>query len=234
MTSPLKHSALYDVHAAHRAAFATVADWRVPARYGDPRDEARRVREGVGVIDRSDTGKFEIAGRRLGAWIAQRFGDEGAVAPMQACRVAVDVHAPGLWCRLREDRGMLLISPEHATSIHAILALSTGEGVHLTEVTPVYTALQIAGPQSIPLLRKLTPLDLRPARFPPFACAQAMVAKVRALVVRDDLGDLPSFWLLVTRDYGEFVWETLLHTGAGLGIAPFGYEAYERVMRDEG
>jgi glycine cleavage system aminomethyltransferase T len=46
-------------------------------------------------------------------------------------------------------------------------------------------------------------------------------------VLRQDLGRSPAFHILVGRDYGEDVWDSLLHAGQEFDLAPFGIEAFE-------
>ena len=38
---------------------------------------------------------------------------------------------------------------------------------------------------------------------------------------------MPGYWLLVGREHGEYLWETVLHAGRRLGIAPFGVGALD-------
>ena len=225
-----KQTALIEHHTTHRATFRSVAGWQTPAHYGNAQEEARRVRENVGLIDRSESGKVELTGRGLGDWFAGRFGSE-AVPPLRSCTVSLSPTHTGRWLQLRQDRGFLLTDPEHTTALMTVL--TAGDGPLLTDVTSVYSAFQIVGPKAVALLQKFTSLDLRPARFPEGACAQTSVAKVRALIVHDTLGALPAYWLILTRDYAEFVWESLLHAGASLGLTPFGQDALEVLTKDQ-
>jgi hypothetical protein len=52
-------------------------------------------------------------------------------------------------------------------------------------------------------LRKLTSLNVSEKAIPDSGCGQASVAHVRAIILRRDLGPLPAFHLLVSREYGE-------------------------------
>src|SRR5438094_190646 len=53
---------LHDVEQAAGAAFAEIAGWLVPARYGDPAAEYDRARTGAAVFDVSHRGKVELTG----------------------------------------------------------------------------------------------------------------------------------------------------------------------------
>ena len=51
------------------------------------------------------------------------------------------------------------------------------------------------------------------------------LAEIECLVVRRDLNGLLNFDLLFSRDYGEYVWESLLEAGGDLEVIPYGHEA---------
>ena len=51
------------------------------------------------------------------------------------------------------------------------------------------------------------------------------MAHVHAMVLRKDLKGIPAYHLLVGREYGESVWESVLHAGHEFHITPFGLEA---------
>lgn len=57
-----KKTPLYDRHAARRAVFGETGGFLLPRHYGGPREEAKTVRESVGIIDISDRGKLILRG----------------------------------------------------------------------------------------------------------------------------------------------------------------------------
>ena len=102
----------------------------------------------------------------------------------------------------------------------------------MTEVTSVYAQLLLAGPRSREVLNKLTSLNLSENSREDLTCAQANVAHVHAIVLRKDLTGIPAYHLLVSRDYGESVWESVLHAGHEFQITHLGWKQrnwYERV-----
>ena len=99
--------------------------------------------------------------------------------------------------------------------------------VYVTEVTSVYAQLLLAGPRSRDVLNKLTSLNLSSNLRDDLTCAQTNVAHVHAIILRKDLAALPAFHLLVGRECGESVWESVLHAGNEFQITPFGLEAHK-------
>ncbi|MBI4552271.1 MAG: hypothetical protein HY710_08415 [Candidatus Latescibacteria bacterium] len=187
----------------------------------------------LSLVHHSPVGTVDVKGNDLRQWAIQIFGKDVPVIPGRAYRVRLAVTTPieGLCCWLRDDWARVLIPPGQTAATMQALARHRDGCVHLTDVTSVFAAFQVAGPRSRSVLEKLTPLDLRPSRFPDLACAQGSVAKVHALVLRHDLAGLPAYWLFVSRDCGEFVHETILHAGEEYGIVPFGDDAYDRLKR---
>ncbi|KAE8762130.1 hypothetical protein GB883_20975, partial [Georgenia thermotolerans] len=63
-------TALYEVHAAARAALTPHAGWLVAARYTDPAEERAALRERAGLVDLSHTGQVEVSGPDAAATVA--------------------------------------------------------------------------------------------------------------------------------------------------------------------
>ena len=92
-------------------------------------------------------------------------------------------------------------------------------------MTPVYAQFRLAGPRSRDIFGKLTSLNVSERALPDSGCAQTSLAHVHATILREDMGALPGFHILVSRDYGEDVWESILHAGREFHMEPFGLEA---------
>lgn len=99
-----------------------------------------------------------------------------------------------------------------------------------TNVTSVYANLRLAGPQSRELLRKLTSLNIEDSALPNLHCAQADVAHVHSIVLRQDLPRMPAFYLLMTREYAESFWEAIVHAGHEFRLCPFGLAALQMLQ----
>jgi glycine cleavage system aminomethyltransferase T len=123
------------------------------------------------------------------------------------------------WC-LSPRHYLLTCEPPQRDSVIASLPPS-----YMTDVTSVYAQFLVGGPRSRDILRKLTSLNV--GALENLACGQASVAHVHGTVLRDDLGGLPAFHVLVSREYGESVWEALLHAGHEFHAGPCGFKALE-------
>ena len=215
---PYKVSALHRTHLALGARWVEDGEWRLPEAFSDPELEAGRVRQAVGVLDASANGKLDVKGREIEALLASADQENG---------VSV--------LRLRPDHALLLTPPgrQERVAEGLLRAMSQVPGcAHLTDVTSALSALVLVGPLAAELLAKLTSLDLRPRAFADGACAQTAVAKVHAILIRQDWGRLPTYCLLLDRASAEYAWEALRRAGESLGLVPFGLAA-ARLLRGE-
>lgn len=112
------------------------------------------------------------------------------------------------------------LTPSHALVISPQpIGLTASAAV--TDVTSIYSAILLAGPNSRDVLQKLTTLDVRDSAMPEGAARQTRLAHVNATILRRE-----GFLILNTRDVAQHVWETLLLAGA----RPFGMLAQQQWM----
>jgi glycine cleavage system aminomethyltransferase T len=96
-----------------------------------------------------------------------------------------------------------------------------------TDVTSVYAELLLAGPSGKAVLSKLTSLNLSDAVVPNLSCAQASLAHAHTIFLREDIGPIPGFHLLISREYAQSAWEAIAHAGREFQLQPFGLGALE-------
>ena len=192
--------------------------WHVPSSFSAPADEAARTREAVGLADVSWMAKFNLQGHGLKS--PPDLGPEAFLWSLGQLQYLVTCEPPagaGVRERLQQFQ-KVGTDPSLPAPIYA------------TEVTSVYAQLLLAGPRSRDVLSKLTSLNFSDRARGDLTCAQATVAHVHAIVLRKDLKGLLAYHLLVSRDYGESVWESVLHAGHEFHIIPFGLQALRLVQ----
>jgi glycine cleavage system aminomethyltransferase T len=99
-----------------------------------------------------------------------------------------------------------------------------------TDVTSVYANLLLMGPRSKDVLAKLTSLDCE--SLADQSCAQTGIAHVHAILLREDVHSLPAFHILVSREYAESLWQSILHAGHEFDLVPFGLRALDLLRTD--
>ena len=68
----------------------------------------------------------------------------------------------------------------------------------------------LTGAEAAALFAKLCAVDLRPAKFAHLSVAQTSVARLSAIVIRDDQGGTPAYHLLADSASAEYLWDVLL------------------------
>lgn len=119
------------------------------------------------------------------------------------------------WWRLAAGRYLVIGDPPLEAPAEAI------------EVTSVYANLLLAGPRAKDTLGKLGSLNTSETSLPNLSCASGSLAHAHAIVLREDIGAMPAYHLLFSRDYAESVWESILHAGHEFSLVAFGFAALE-------
>jgi len=238
----IRRSAL---HAFHLAEASMIEDhgWQCADSYGAVEAEVQALREQVGLSDISPLAKLDIQGNDVFASLGQKLSlgisletvPVGRVVRIPAQALQLDTQASGLLCSLARNHARLISPPGTAGAVHArvesvIQQTADSAGIHLTDVSSNFTAVQIVGPLSRELLRKLTALDLRSAQFPDLSCAQGSLASIHALVLRADIQAHLAYQVYCGREFGAYVWDALLDAGQEFGARPFGLAAQRQLQ----
>ncbi len=234
----IRRSSLDSKHETLQATFADEAGWRVPDVYTSPVEEVEAVRGGVGVADVSAAGKLlvkgEVAADLLTVALSSTPESLGGVTPVVLKDEADLPVGGGYVAQIAQDE-FLIVTPagvekrvaqrlEQRRIAHEIF-------VSVIDQTSGLAGLLVAGQQSRDLLSKLCALPFQPSEFPNHHVTQTSVAKVQAIIVRNDRGEAAAFELYVERPYGEYMWESILDAGQEFGIALFGQQA--RALLDQ-
>jgi heterotetrameric sarcosine oxidase gamma subunit len=218
-------------HLAQNATFSQDGDWEVATVYTAVADETRALATTGGMADVSSLGKLAVRGRSVGAAMTKLTG-LGAPEARSAMRGRLN-GATILACRLAPDEVLVITPGSMVDAIDAMLrAADEATGcAHVTDLTSAWAAIDLIGPCVPGVLAKLVPVDLTAHSTPPLAVARSEVAGTPGIVIRLEHA-LPAFRLLVGRECGEFVWDTLLEAGADLGLVPVGAQAHRRVLQE--
>jgi len=242
---PVRHSPLQSWHERHGAVPLVAGAWIRPEHYGDPAAEARTVRDGVGVIDVTPIGKLDLRGADVAQLLNLVYVNKWSKLEVGRVRYGVMcgedgvVIDDGVTARLGDEHYLMTTTSSGAAAVWSWLEgwLQTEHPewqVHVTPVTTSYASINIAGPDSRELLRRVVEgVDIEAGAFPYMHVRTGRVAGVDGCVLLriGFTGEL-SFELHVPAGYGLHVWEALLERGRDLGVRPFGVEA-QRILRLE-
>ena len=222
---PVALSPLHQRHVELGAEMELVDGWRRPVRYAASDEELAAVRSRVGVCDVSPVGKLALLGDGLDAPLGAVFPDSTPPAVGRASRVDEET----IVARLARDEALVTTAAGHALSLSERLTAGAEGCAHVVDVTSALAAVRIAGPRSTDLLAALTELDVARDAFDSGSSAQSQFAEIHGTLVRLDAAGLPAYTLFFGREYGDYMWESILEAGERYGLVPFGIETLGRL-----
>jgi dimethylglycine dehydrogenase len=255
---PLRTTPIYDRLVAENAVFGDYCGVEYPLWFAprgtEPREdvtwrrsnahaqvaaECAAVRTGVGLLDISTYGKFEVTGPGAAQWLstvmANKIPAPGrmALAPMlnDRGRLIGDFTV----CRLAPERFFLIGT--YAAEGYYLRWFERSlppAGVTVRPCAMEYVGLSVAGPAARALLQSLVAEDLSTPAFPFMTFRRVDVGMVPALVGRVSFtGDL-GYELWVTADYQRALWDLLVQAGRAYGLKAVGGRALNALRLEKG
>ncbi len=246
---PVRHTAMHHRHLEAGAQMMPAGLWLRPAFYGPKDDrvrcmteEARNVRENVGLIDVSTLGGLDIRGPDAAEFLERMYTFAYKKQPVGRSRyvlmtdetgVIVD---DGVACRFHEDLFYVTATTSGADNVYRDMLWRNAQwrlDIDIANVTAAYAAVNIAGPKSRDVLARVAAdVDLSPEAFPYMGVREGKVAGLPARLMRVGFVGELGYEIHVPASMGEALWDALMEAGRPEGIRPFGVEA-QRILRLE-
>lgn len=218
-----------------------LGDWLRPEIYTDAAEECKAVHERVGLIDVSTLGKIDLRGRDVVKLLEKVYINSwanlkpGKIRYGVMCDDSGIIFDDGTTARLGENHYYMTTSTSGAETVLQWLEwwlVGTNLDVCVTSLTSANAAVNLAGPRSRDVLRKLTEADVSAEKLPYLGCLQTKVAGVPATLLRIGFVGEMGYEIHFPAEYGDYLWDTIMEAGREFGISPFGVEA-QRVLRLE-
>ena len=193
-------------------------------------EEVRAVREGVGLIEIANYGKFEITGPAAESWLsrmmANRVPEKGRLALTPMLNDRGKLIGDFTICRPAKERFFLIGT--YAAENHYRRWFERHQpptGVSIRPCAMEYMGLSIAGPKSRELLQRLVRDELSLNETPFRSFRRMDIGMVPAHVGRVSFtGDL-GYEIWVTGEYLRALYGLLTEAGKDLGLRHFGARA---------
>ncbi len=227
MRLPFKLTSIHRWHLANGATMDQDSGWQRPTTYGDPGRELAACHSGVGICDCSPITKIDVQGQGTEKMVEAAIGTS---LPPRLGGITLDaLPSRSMAVRLALDQCLILGNSEHRLSLLSRFASAAmpGSCTHVADVTSAYAAIHLVGPLVAPLLKSLSSAPVESIRE--LTCCQTSIARVWGLLVRLPGRSSPEWLVFVSRDYGEYVWESFLKVGRSFQVQPFG-TAVERAL----
>ncbi len=130
----------------------------------------------------------------------------------------------GLVCRLAPNEAMILAT-DAIDRLDAAWDRDRPAGCYPVPRADSHAWFKVAGRDAAAMLAKLSGVDFRPHRFDDLEIAQTFVARLAAIVVRDDIGGTLAYNLLADSASALYLWDCVVEAMAEFDGAVVGAEA---------
>ena len=215
------------------AEFAEINGYAIAITIGDSAAQATAVRQ-LSLCDLSGLARFGLKGPGTSHWLAE----QGLAIPPDSNR-ARRQRDGALLARLAATEFLVLgdLDPRSLHIEHLIEAWRRcDEPPAATRgfIVPrqdSHTWFRITGREAAATLAKLCAVDLRAPAFDPLQVAQTSIARLNAIVIRDDVADIRAFHLLADTASAGYWWDCLLDAGAEHDMGVVGLDALRNSNR---
>ena len=222
--TPIRRTAMHQKHLVLGASLVNRDGWQQAARFDSVDDEAKLLRDTVGIYDISPKSKFGVKGDRLVQFISEIFS-ESTIPNVTESNITRIKDEKVTLCRLAEDEILCLAAARSQKALAEALKNKSGQCAHTLELTSGLAGIGIVGPRATRLLSMISELNTSDSDFTNLCCAQSKFADIHGVVLRTDIGDLPGYQLYCGREFGEYLWEALMQAADVCGGGPVGFEA---------
>lgn len=213
----VRRSPLAERHRQAGVRFVAAGEW--PATYGDLQRERSAIRERVALLDWGPLDKILLSGTPSAASPPAPAHVPGAITTAE-----VEGRTAQLW-GLSDDESLLVVAASNGPSSRDLAAQLELRGASATDVSSLYAAFRLAGPHARAVLEGLFPVDVSEHALGDRSITFGPLAAVNVTLARMDHEATVAFAILVERDQAEYLWDSLLHSGAMFGIEPVGAAA---------
>jgi methylglutamate dehydrogenase subunit C len=249
---PRRRLPLHDWHESAGATFVSTGLWLRPLVYSRQAgwepvlEEARAVRNCVGITDVSTLGKIDVQGPDAARFLDFIYGNSFSTLAVGRARYGIMLREDGL---LLDDGTTARLGPQHfvvtTTTANATAALEhmefhlqstcAGLDVLLTDVGDQWAQFAVAGPRAREVVAQVVcGPDLSQEGFPFMAAAAALIAGVPGRVFRISFSGELAYELAVPARHARLAWSALLEAGRPLGLRPYGLDALNTLRIEKG
>ncbi len=241
----LRRTPLAEVHPRMGARMVEFAGWWMPVQYGGIMQEARAVREGVGMFDISHMGRFKLRGAEAIAVLEKLTTNDASALTDGAAQYSLLTNPQGgviddiIVYRIAADHFLLVVNAANAEKDKAWILQHLPPSVTLEDVTAFTAMIAVQGPQAIGLVSHLFTQEL--AELPRFHFTTCTWQGHRVFIARTGYTGEDGVELIVDATGAEPLWNSLSESRAvpcGLGARDVlrieaGYPLYGHELNED-
>lgn len=236
----MKHTPMYQRHLELGATmYTTGTGYALASRYSSADEEARAVRQRVGIIDLSLMTRLSVKGKEALALIQKLIvNDAGRLQDGQALYSTM-CNEQGL---IVDDVVVFRFDAEHFWVITSsayrrgtyewIRSHMQGANASLTDVSSAYAMMGVQGPKSRELLSAISDIDFSKLGF--FRFAEGRIAGAPCIIARLGFSGELGYEVYVNTEDGIDTWDKIMDAGKAVGLVPYGMDALDLLRLEKG
>lgn len=235
-TTAPRRSQLNQRHVSSHALFKELGSNLVVSHYGnnDSIIEEHSQAQTLAICDLSTLPRIGFKGAGAPSWV------EAQKLNLPAMANTTVLQGSGSLVAKLSDQEILVLSDIFAQSKDVFHLSEQAKIYHKNYDKQVYSLprddshcwLAVSGTLASEMFSKICGVDLRTHKFSHSHIAQTSVAKTNAVVIRNDLGRTPAFYVLSDISGVEFLWDCLLDAMQEYGGYAVGVSALQRLTKE--
>ena len=215
------------------AEFVEINGYAVAMTIGDAGTQVTAARQ-LSLCDISGLSRLGFKGPGTSEWIT----GQGLTVPAD-CNRALRQSNGTLLARLAPNEVLILGDiDQQSMTIEALINAwhdvedpAAGQRGFVVPRQDSHAWFRLTGHKTAETLAKLCGVDLRAKSFDNLQVAQTSVARLNAIVIRDDVADVHAFHLLADSASAEYWWDCLLDAGAEHDLRVVGLDILRELKR---
>ena len=236
--SDLLQTPLHDWHAAHGGRMVEFGGWHMPVQYRSITEEHHAVRRAAGLFDIAHMGRLRFTGTDSVKFLDHLLtNDVASLKPGQVrysliCNDAGGVLDDVLVTRFENWHLLVVNASNRMKIVDWVAQHRTGFDVLVEDCSAEWSMLALQGPKSVESLAPLVSEDIAHLKYY-FGC-EADVLGQRGIVTRTGYTGEDGIEVIVPREHGVNLWETLIERGASAGLLPCGLGCRDTLRLEAG
>ena len=233
MTGPIK-SAFYDIQAASGAGFVEEGGWFWTTGWGDFDREYQAVRDGVGVWDLSPLNKWDFRGPEAAEAVQRTNTNDILGMKTGQVRYGGFVDEEGM---LIDDGTVFKFSDDHLWVMTNVMErdeyfadATKGLDVSVRYIGPETPSLQIQGPKSRELVKRLTAENIDSMGYFTFIPEPVTFAGAPVIISRTGFSGELGYEIFLAPEHADAIWAEV----AAAGAVPYGIDIIEAIRVEVG
>jgi aminomethyltransferase len=235
----MKQTIFYEKHKALGARIVPFAGFEMPVEYTGVNDEHNVVREKVGLFDVSHMGEFWVKGPNATELLQRVTSNDVTKLTIGKAQYSCFPNGKGgivddlLVYKYSNDKYFLVVNASNIEKDWEWLNKQNSVGAETENASDKISQLAIQGPKALPLLQKLTDIDL--TTIPYYGFKVGPLAGVGEVIISaTGYTGSGGFELYFYNSDGEKIWNRIMEAGKEFGLQPVGLAARDTLRLEMG